>query len=409
MALSLRASNINCPFLPHFKGFAVPPYDRQLRPHGAIWLFVAENTLSLPLVCDALNELPVIPPNVLSPSPRTHHPIPELEEQLQDFFSTQISHSPVDRKGFSIHNGASGAIDVLAFSLCDPDEAVILTAPGYSSLTRDVGALSFVQPVLAHFPDHNPVLNVETLDAALKSSRKRIRFALILSPDNPSGLIWSPKLISQLASWAEQNQIHIVFDEAYALCVHDPTAVFTSVIDVFEGKLPSHVHVVWTTSKDFGTGGIRFGVLYTQNKELQKCASVLSSAAPVSFISQWSFANLLSRKMWLNGYVQENSRRLLCAFERVASVLNSLDIPYCKPQAGFFVWIDLRKWLKTPTYESEMQLWETLKDGGIILTPGNGCYGGSPGFFRFCFASVDNDTLTVGLQRFVKVLGGHSA
>ncbi|KAI0564886.1 1-aminocyclopropane-1-carboxylate synthase-like protein [Gracilaria domingensis] len=408
MALSSRAESLDLTLPPHVSAFFIPPYHRELRPDGPINLSVAENRLSLPLVCDALNQLPDIPPSVLSPSPKTCHPLPELLDQLVELFSTRIGHHPVDRAGFSIHSGATCAIDVLAFALCDPDEAVIITGPGYSALSRDVSALSAARPVIANSPDQEPFLSVETLDAALKSSTKRVRFAIVLSPDNPTGLIWSPTLILELAAWAQDNQLHIVFDEAYALSVYHPKAEFTSVIDMFNGKLPPHVHLVWTTSKDFCTSGLRFGVLYTQNEQLQKCASILACASPVSFISQWSFAHILSRKEWLDNYLQENARRLRGASQRVSNFLSTLDIPFCEPQAGFFVWIDLRKWIKDSTPEGEMELWQTLTDGGVILTPGNGCggcYGSTYGFFRLCFATADHDTMTVALQRLQLVLG----
>lgn len=404
MAFSSRASRLKQPIPPHAALAVLPPYHPIERPDGLISLSIAENRLSLPLVAHALEQLPNPPLSVFSPDPSVAHPIPELTAQLSKLFSTHISRFPTQPEGFSIYSGATTVLDVLAFALCEADDGVIATGPGYSGITRDVYTMAAVHPIIAHCNDEDPTISIEALETALKSTTRRVPLVIVLSPDNPTGRLLSPQKIYQLVEWAARKEMHIVFDEAYALSVHDPNATFSSVIDVLEGKLPPHVHVVWTMSKDFCISGLRVGVLYTENEKLSKCGAVLSSASPVSLVTQWSVAQLVSQDKWLRSYLKENPLRLRRAYEQVVTFLNEHDIQFCEAQAGFFVWIDLRKWIRAPTLDGELQLWKDLNAAGVVLTPGSQCYGELFGFFRMCFAAVDEETLSLAFTRIARVL-----
>ncbi|PXF43704.1 1-aminocyclopropane-1-carboxylate synthase-like protein 1 [Gracilariopsis chorda] len=404
MGLSPRATRLKLPVPPHAALATLPSYHPIERPDGLIHLSIAENRLSLPLVAHALEQLPSPPQSVFSPDPSLPHPIPELAAQLSKLFSTHVSRFPTEPEGFSIYSGATTVLDVLAFALCEADDGVIATGPGYSGITRDVYAMASVHPIIAHCNDEDPVISIEALEAALASTTRRVPLVIVLSPDNPTGRLLSPQKISQLVEWAARKEVHIAFDEAYALSVHDPNATFSSVIDVLEGKLPPHVHIVWTMSKDFCLSGLRVGVLYTENEQLRKCGAVLSSASPVSLVTQWSVAQVLSQDKWLRSYLKENPLRLRRAYGQVATFLNGLNIPFCEAQAGFFVWIDMRKWIPAPTLEGELQLWKDLNAAGVVLTPGSQCYGEMFGFFRMCFAAVDEETLNLAFTRMARVL-----
>jgi aspartate/methionine/tyrosine aminotransferase len=75
-------------------------------------------------------------------------------------------------------------------------------------------------------------------------------------------------------------------------------------------------------------------------------------------------------------------------------------------EAGFFVLVDLRRFLSSPTWEAEDQLWRRiLNETRVNLTPGSACHVGEPGFFRLCYAGLPTETVEVGVQRIAQLLG----
>jgi aspartate/methionine/tyrosine aminotransferase len=66
---------------------------------------------------------------------------------------------------------------------------------------------------------------------------------------------------------------------------------------------------------------------------------------------------------------------------------------------GLHVWVDLRDFLDTNSWDAEFRLWDALANThGVLLVPGSlcGCY--DPGFFRVAVAG-EFETLREGLDR----------
>lgn len=68
--------------------------------------------------------------------------------------------------------------------------------------------------------------------------------------------------------------------------------------------------------------------------------------------------------------------------------------------AGLFFWMDLRPLLKEQTLEAEMQLWRVIiNEVKLNVSPGSSFCCVEPGFFRVCFANMDDHTVEVALDR----------
>ncbi len=77
-------------------------------------------------------------------------------------------------------------------------------------------------------------------------------------------------------------------------------------------------------------------------------------------------------------------------------------------QAGFFLWVDLRKALPTAEahttpFARELALCEMLIDEGLYITPGMVFHAVEPGYARICFA-LQPHVLSVALERLERVL-----
>ncbi len=193
--------------------------------------------------------------------------------------------------------------------------------------------------------------------------------------------------------------MHTVFDELYALSVHGNTK-FCSVADALENELGEDVHIVWSASKDLCASGLRFGVVLSHSIALLACLSRISC---LSRMTQWAMQNLLADDLFVQTFLTVNRMRLAGAYKEFTALLDADDIPYVSAQAGFYVWVNLSKWMRgVPSRDSEMELWQRVLDCKVILLPGCECFSHVYGWFRVCFAAVRRNELVLAWNRIRK-------
>jgi aspartate/methionine/tyrosine aminotransferase len=189
------------------------------------------------------------------------------------------------------------------------------------------------------------------------------------------------------------------------LSVFGPHA-FVSVASL-RPALGERVHVVWAFSKDFAASGMRAGVLVSENAEVLAAVDGLAYWACCSGHTQLVLGEMLSDQAWVEGYVTTMRARLGSAQHAVTRALTASGIPFLPSEAGFFLLVDLRRFIESPSWDAEARLWRRLVEGASVnLTPGSACRISEPGFMRLCFAAVPEHTATVAVHRLARVLGG---
>lgn len=392
-------------------------YNRAENAAGIVNLAVAENVLSLPAVCAKLDATPPIPASQLTYD--MMHGSPATRDALAAFLQTHVTKQTTAPDDLVVLNGCGAVADNLAMLLCDAGESMLLTGPGYRGLQFDLGARADVRVVIAHTDrgeaHRAPLVSVQALQRAYDAhdgEASPIRAVLICSPDNPTGQLLSASLITSLVQWARAHDLHIIFDEIFALSVHstnadnaDDGAVFRSVADVLHNDLRDNVHVMWGLSKDLCVSGMRVGVLYSQNRALlSTCQARLAFFSTTSRHTQWAVTHMLSDQPWVDGFLADNKLRIRAAYDHCTARLTALGVAFYEADAGFFVLADFRAFLPAATVQHELVLWNRMFDSGVLLTPSSQFFASRVGFFRICFAAADYHALDVGFDRIASVL-----
>lgn len=374
---------------------------------GYIDLSISENSVSVPLLHEKLTSLPTPPPSWLLYD--SSHGSGCLLRELANLFTSHFFPENREASPYNIitASGAGACIDLLTTVICDPGDQVLIPGPIYGGFARDLckraQAKVVVAPTDLAKDDLCSRVSVQALhDAwyAAGGNQSRVRMALVTSPSNPQGEVISPQVISDVVKWARGRGLHVVFDEAYALSVYDTETEFCSVAKVLDGNLKDDVHIIWTLSKDFCWSGGRVGVLYSLNEGvLSALRPALTYLAGVSRQTQWSVKEMLRDQKWVNSFVKENQKRLGAIRSKVAGILRDLGVPFFPAKAGLFLWVDLRAWMWEDTHAEEIALWERMATVKVLLTPGNECFATCFGFFRVCFASVEEKALQVAFER----------
>lgn len=154
--------------------------------------------------------------------------------------------------------------------------------------------------------------------------------------------------------------------------------------------------------------GLRFSMLYTENRDVATAVAALCPYHGVSGLLQYQMAQLLRDRDWIDRvYLPENHARLKAAHAYVSEELRALGVPFLRGGAGFFLWVDLRKYLPRGTFEEETQLWRSFLDSKVLLSCGKAFGSREPGWFLVVFSDSAH-RLRLGMQRLRRVLEGRS-
>lgn len=413
MRLSRRAAALVTDAPPlvtaHFVAAAEPFHPRE-KPGGYVNFGTAENYLLWDL---------------LGPKLRSPRPVREADTHYQPLYGTAelraaiarlltrtrglAPAAAVDPDDLVLTGGASAALDILAYSLCEPGEGIVLPSPYYNGLDMDFtgrAGARLVPAPLSSVDGFAPDLGaVARALAAARADGVTVKAVAVMSPHNPIGHVYSDAMLAAVAGLARDDSLDLVVDEVYAGSVHGDTP-HRSVLALPEDVLPAQRrHMVWGFAKDFGLSGLKVGVLHTVDPQVRAAARALAYLAPVSTDTQALLCDLLADEAWVDELLAVSRDRLAGAYGEVTAALTAAGIGYVPASGGHFVWVDLRSALPEPTFEAEVALWRRFFDTARVnISPGAMFHCTEPGWFRLCFAT-HAAVLREGVARLARELG----
>jgi aspartate/methionine/tyrosine aminotransferase len=129
----------------------------------------------------------------------------------------------------------------------------------------------------------------------------------------------------------------------------------------------------------------------------------------MSQLTDAAVANLLDDRKWVEEYLCKNILALRNQVTKFTAILEEHAIPFIKPTAAFFIWVDLRKWMPVnPTHDDEMDLWRDFLADSLLISPGCAFHCKTPGWFRIVYAFDWGTHFAPGVERFLRVLKNRS-
>ncbi|KAK1926199.1 pyridoxal phosphate-dependent transferase [Papiliotrema laurentii] len=317
--------------------------------------------------------------------------------------------------------GCSAVLDQLFYTLMDEGEAILLAGPYYTGFDRDLVGRDRVILIPVPVPIGDEGFGPDSLkafDKALADCKSKgiiVRAVIVCNPQNPLGRTYPRETLLQYARFCEQNDLHLVSDEIYAMSVydnpHDPSmSPFTSMLSLdVEKELgtpfdKARLHVVHGMSKDFCANGLRVGALISQhNALLLRAMANTSMLMKLSSPADVIFSALLNDKAFLKNFITTNRQRLGEAYAFTRKWFNDRGVEVAHSNAGHFAWVNLGGRLGFTDAITEKKVFQTLLDGGVYIAPGTAYHHTVPGWYRVTF-SVSRDNLEVGLGKIETLL-----
>ncbi|MCO5604603.1 hypothetical protein L7F22_058772 [Adiantum nelumboides] len=329
----------------------------------------------------------------------------KIRKVLSSFLENLLERSPrFKAENVVLTAGATAALEILGFCLGEAGDAFLVPSPYYPGFDRDFKWRSGIQLVPVYCPSSKGFTITRTaLEKAYTQAQRQgitVRAIVITTPGNPVGNILDADTICCVFNFAKAKGIHVISDEIYAASVFRGKFVSASQILAAGNYDSSFVHIVYGLSKDFGIPGFRVGLLYTTNEKILAAAQNFTRFCTVSSHTQRLLLYLLQDKDFIEMFLQENRRRLCNRYDAVLEGLQSAGINCAESSGGLYCWLDLRHLLASTMPQAENSLWKKLLyEVKLNLTPGSACHYPEAGWFRLCFANVEDQTLNAALKR----------
>ena len=297
----------------------------------------------------------------------------------------------------TVTTGAQQALDLLAKSFIDPGDNIITEGPTYLGALQ---AFSAYQPKVHTVEFDDDGMRMDLLEAKLAELGVRGAKFIYTIPtfQNPGGVTMSLERRKRLLELARAYQIPIIEDDPYSRLRFEgePVPALRS--------MDEEVIYLGTVSKVFAPG-LRTGWIIAPSPILKKLNMVkqgtdLCGSALCQVIVEHYFREIPWREVLDTMCEKYKERRnaMLAALEEFFPP----EATWTRPAGGFFVWVTLPQYVKTP------QILSVALEAGVTFVPGDGCYPNSSGkghnALRIAFCYEEPEALREAIRRLSLVI-----
>ena len=299
-----------------------------------------------------------------------------------------------------ISNGEKQSLSLACQALFQKGDEVIIFKPYWVSFPEFV-TLADATPV---FVNTNRNKNFEPDENEIKTKLSgNIKGIIVNSPSNPTGAIWSEKILVKILKLAKRNKLVIISDECYERLVFDKNFISIEKLNQ-DHNIGANVLTCMSLSKTYSMTGWRIGYSFGDKaiidgmtkiqSQATSCANSISQAAGVeALLGDQSMVSIMIKKF--------KERRDLIVF-----LLNEINGVNCDlPGGAFYAFPNFDNYIgksfKGKKIENSFDLSNLFLDiAKVVTVPGDGF--GAPGHIRFSYP-VSKKLISDGIDR-VKII-----
>lgn len=292
---------------------------------------------------------------------------------------------------------ASGAKPLIYFALAaavNPGDEVIVITPAWVSYVEQVKLVGGV-PVIVDASDTENVPSIERLEKAITP---RTRAIILNSPNNPTGAVYSAKVLHGIADLAVKHDFVIINDEIYERLVYGNTKFVEIVAECPE--VMDRTIQINGASKALAMTGWRIGWGLGPLPYI-KAMSGIQGHVTSNACSIAQYAALGG----LNGSEADVEKMRKAFGSRRNLTLKLLDdipgLSYVTPHGAFYVLVNLKNLIGkshngTVLTDDAVICADLLESKYVAVTPGSAFF--ANGTMRVSYASSEKD-ITEGMKR----------
>ena len=289
--------------------------------------------------------------------------------------------------------GANMAFFHAIMAIADPGDEIILPLPWYFNQEMAVKMLGCVPVGVATRP-HDHGLDIEAIRAAITP---RTRAIVTVSPNNPTGAVYSEADLRALDQLARERGLFLVSDEAYDAFVWEGRRHFSPASIAGSAD---HTLAIYSMSKSYGLASWRVGYMVAPSALLQHFNKIQDT----NLICPPRIAQRVAAASLLEGPIVFEAHRASLAEvrEMVLEALSHAKLPlkFSSAEGAFYTF------LTVDGDHHPMALTERLiREYGVAVIPGS-AFGIDRGCtLRVAYGALEPRTVQEGIQRLCHGLG----
>ncbi|MFA5088386.1 MAG: pyridoxal phosphate-dependent aminotransferase [Candidatus Omnitrophota bacterium] len=290
--------------------------------------------------------------------------------------------------------GAKHAIYNVIQVLVDDGDEVILPAPYWVSYPEMVKLSGATTQILKTSPETKFKITAKQLAEHITSKTKLL---VLNSPSNPTGMLYSPKELEDIAEICVKKGIYVLSDEIYEKLLYDGLS-YTSLAAMGK-EIQDLTITVNGVSKTFSMTGWRIGYCAASEEIIEyiKKFQDHTTSNPTSISQMAALQALRSPEESVEAMRKEfETRRDIM----MAALDNIPAIRYIKPQGAFYLFCDV-----SAIGDSEKIAKRVLDEVGVAIIPGDSF--GAPGYVRLSF-STSVERIKEGVKRIAEWVSKNS-
>ncbi|WP_299472589.1 aminotransferase [uncultured Roseibium sp.] len=289
---------------------------------------------------------------------------------------SELFQASIDPAEIAITAGCNQAFFVSIMALAAAGDAIILPAPWYFNhkMTLDMlGVEARPMPLLAE----NSFLP-DVADTA-KLIDDKVKAIVLVTPNNPTGAIYPPDLITSFFELAHEQGIKLILDETYRDFLHEKAAPHGLFSDpCWQDTVIS----LYSFSKSYAIPGHRLGAVTASPQVLSELGKVLDCiqicpARAAQLALPWAMANLSGWRMETNAQISERAG----AFRKALTPHPAWRIDQ---MGAYFAYVRH----PFPGVSAVAVAERLASDCGLLALPGSYFGPGQEQHLRFAFANV---------------------
>ncbi len=307
--------------------------------------------------------------------------IPELRSAVADYYRERfgVSYSP---KEITVCVGAKHALFTIMQTILDEGDEVIMPTPAWVSYADHVDCAGGRAAIV----DTSETGFLPTRELLEKALSPRTVAVLVNTPNNPTGAVYPPEVVEDIARFCLEHDLWLIYDEIYERLVYEGEH-YNPVQLLPECK--RNTVLVNGVSKAYAMTGWRIGYALGPEEFISKMAVIQGHITTnACSVAQWASVGAIRG-------AEEDVKRMVEAFkERRDYVVDRLSrMPHIRanrPSGAFYVFVDVRgtfgkRW-GDHLISDDVSFCEALTASKYVaLVPGEAFF--APGFVRISYAA----------------------
>ncbi len=308
---------------------------------------------------------------------------------LRELVAASYPHLSLNADQVCVTVGSQEAMTAAFLAMIDDGDEVLIPNPSFPAYENCVN-ISGGKPVFYRLPaDRDFSFDAEEFKSKITAKTKA---AVVISPSNPTGKIFTPEDLRQIAEILKDTGIYLISDEIYS------DLYFTKDAPHSASEFYDRTVIVSGLSKSLSMTGWRVGWIASSQTDVVKAALTLHGFLTVC-------TSTISQKAALLGWTKEaeNAKREAREIYKkrgeflIDLLQTELNLRGTNPEGAFYTMVDVR------TLGDDVEVAEKFLQNRVITVPGIAFGTEAKGFLRVSFCNTE-ERMAEGVRRMKKAL-----